>query len=177
MLTANVAERVRFAFDRYLELRDLNAVGREMHISRQRVGQLLTQGESLGLFRRPDFARAPKIARERVLDALQSALSLKSAAQLAGCSERALRYAVDFFELNYAVAALEQRRHAAAQRALQDRLIAEYDRAVRHIGHHPTVSEMHRYGYSSLYVRIVSAFGGIGAFRDARTSFATAVPQ
>src|SRR5262245_5457313 len=152
--------RLRSIYDLYRRLGTLEAVGRNVGLTRERVRQLLVSGTKLGFFKYQP-REYPYIAKDKLLADYRVSLSLDKVAELnnvptAYISKLLTAYRVRRNELR-----------AIGKEGRKDRCIEEYRAITSQLSHHPTTTELQSTPKGhSLNARIVRLWGSTDAFRE-----------
>ncbi len=156
----SMVERLTHVYTLYRERGTLEAVGREVEISRERVRQLLVKGSSLGLF---DYKphEHPYIPKEKLLADYANSQSLSRVAQVNPIPVTYLK------KLLTAYGITEDDLESHRTEARRAETLAQYSRVVSSLGHHPTTTEVQRTPrWRYLHTRIRRIWGSIDAFRE-----------
>lgn len=157
---ASMVERLTKVHVLYKEHGTLEAVGREMGLTRERVRQLLVKGSRLGLFEYKPFT-FPYVPKEKLIADYTHFLSLSKVAQINKISPSYLRklmtaYSITHNELDF-----------CAKEARKARCVEQYNRIMDKLGHHPTTTELQATSEGhTLHTRINRLWGSIDAFRQ-----------
>jgi len=157
---ASMVERLTRVHQLYKQRGTLEAAGRELGLTRERVRQLLVKGSRLGLFdyRPLDYPYVPK--EKLVADYLHSQ-SLSRVAQLNQVPTSYLRKLLTAHRITEGDLA-SYRTEARRSKAL-----AQYNRLVDSLGRHPTTTELQETPQGrSLNARIRRLWGSMDAFRE-----------
>lgn len=159
-LNPSLRERLLRLHALYRELGTLEAVGRRMGLTRERVRQLLVKGTKLGVFEyRPyDY---PIIEKDKLVTDYARFLSADRAAKANNISAQYLRKLLTAYGVSS-----KQLRGLRAQ-ARKRHCVAQHRRIAQELGHPPTTTELQdtRAGHS-LHMRINRLWGSIDAFRE-----------
>ena len=153
-------QRLRDAYALYESLGTLEAVGRRLGVTRERVRQLLAKGTRLGLFKYSGREHL-YVPREQLLNAYRRSGSTRKAAQLCGVSPQHYRRLLTAHSIGAG--------HLLRIRQLRAkcRCIRLYQLMTSQLGHRPTTTEMQSTSAGhSLYATINRLWGSINAFRE-----------
>lgn len=152
-------ERLRTIHNLYGQLGTLEAVGKQVGLTRERVRQLLTKGKKIGLFEY-NPREYPFVSKEKLVDDFKKALSLSRIARLNNISTAYLH------KLFTAYSITEKELTSYRLEARRAKCIEQFRTIAESIGHHPSSTELQRVGKGrALYNRIVRYWGSIDNFR------------
>lgn len=139
----------------------LEAVGRRIGVTRERVRQLLVKGSQLGLFNYKPF-EYPFVPKEKLLEDYKNQLSLIHVAKINSISTT---YLHKLFTA-YGISGTDLRSAWLAGKKI--RYIGSYNRIKDELGHHPTTTELQQQSKSwrGLYTNITRLWGSYDAFRQ-----------
>ncbi len=155
-----LVERLRKVYELYENCGTLEAVGRKMGLSRERVRQLLNSGSRLGLFEYKPYDY-PYISREKLIADFSMHPSLDRVA-------RANKVTVGYLRKLMAAHGISDsdiKEHKSKRR--QSICLEEYQCIVNVLGHHPTTTELEADpAFRLLYNKIKRLWGSFDAFRN-----------
>lgn len=156
-----VSEKLRWAHTLYEKYGTLEAVGRQMGLTRERVRQLLVKGSQLRLFeykRKP--LEYPYVSKEKLITDYAHFLSLGKVAQINRISLDYLRKLLTAYSIT------QSDLTSCAKEARKARCVERYNRIMDQLGHHPTTTELQATSEGrTLHSRIRKLWGSIDAFR------------
>jgi transcriptional regulator with XRE-family HTH domain len=160
-LRPSMVEKLRLAFTLYKELGTLEAVGKRMGVTRERVRQLLVKGSALSLYEYRPY-NYPYVPKEKLIQDCIKLLSLGFVARVNNISTEYLK------KLMAAYSITEKDFYTYRQEGKRKRCIEQYGRIKGKLGHHPTTTELQktREGHA-LNARIIRLWGTFDAFREA----------
>lgn len=144
----------------YEELGTLEAVGKKIGVTRERVRQLLAKGSNLGLFEYKPFDY-PFVPKEKIVADYRNYLTLGHVVKANNISLPYLR------KLLTAYGITEEGLRSLWLAGHKMRCVDAYSRIKDQLGHHPTTTELQRskpWRYLSL--KITRLWGSIDAFRE-----------
>lgn len=156
----SVSEKLRQAHVLYEEYGTLEAAGREMGLTRERVRQLLAKGSQLGLFEYKPF-EYPYVPKEKLIADYAHFLTLSKVAQINKISLGYLR------KLMTAYSITQNDLDSYAKGVRQAGCVEQYNRIMNRLGHHPTTTDLQATSEGqTLCRRIGRLWGTIDAFRE-----------
>lgn len=143
----------------YQEKGTLEAVGKEIGVTRERVRQILVKGSKLGFFDYKPFDYPP-IPREKILEDYKCLLNFKSVMRANSVSEQYFHRLLVSYRITGQELAL------ARIKGHKQRCVEKYYHLAKELGHHPTKAELQRgsLGYY-LSTRISKLWGSFNIFR------------
>jgi hypothetical protein len=154
-------ERLQNIFDLYKQVGTLEAVGEQVGLTRQRIRQLLVQGDRMGLFKYIPY-EYPFVSKEKIIEDYKKTTSFSRVARLNNIPTTYLHKLLTAYSITQEELAdfrVEGRRA---------RCIEQYDYLVDAAGHHLTTTELQSTSKGhSLHNRINKLWGAIDAFREA----------
>lgn len=156
----SLLERLHEVYNLYKEKGTLEAVGRQIGVTRERVRQLLVQGSKLGLFEyRPyDYPFVPK---EKILDDFRRCLSKNEVAKANGITTNYLHELLTA----YNITPEDLRSLRINGHKLQ--CIEQYNHIKNKLGHHPTTTELQKVNsWRYHWMKIDRLYGSFNAFRE-----------
>jgi hypothetical protein len=153
-------ERLLKVFHLYRKEGTLEAVGKKVGLSRERVRQLLVKGSAAGLFHYESSHRyRPFLSREKILGDYRIFLKLYSVAMANGVSLGHLKKLILFYGISKKeLDDIQLDRH-------KFRCVEEYIRFFVKLGHLPNTTELQRGSGAYLSQKITKLWGSFGAFR------------
>ena len=156
----SMVERLRQVHVLYKEHGTLEAVGREMRLTRERVRQLLVKGSRLGLFEYKPFDY-PYVPKEKLIADYTHLLTLSKVAQINNISPGYLRRLMTAYSIT------QNDLDSYAKEVRQARCVEQYNLIMDKLGHHPTTTELQATSEGhTLHTRINRLWGSIDAFRE-----------
>ncbi len=160
-LRPSMVEKLRRAFTLYKELGTLEAVGKRMGVTRERVRQLLVKGSDLSLYEYRPY-NYPYVPKEKLIQDCINFLSLSRVARVNNISTEYLKKLMAVYSIT------EKDFYTYRQEGKRKRCIEQYGRIKGKLGHHPTTTELQRTREGhSLNARIIRLWGAFDAFREA----------
>lgn len=157
---ASMVEKLRRVHELYKQRSTLEAVGSEIGVTRERVRQLLVKGSRLGLFDYKPFDY-PYVPKEKLVADYFNSQSLSRVARLNQIPTTYLRKLLTA----YGIAEGDLASYRTEGR--RSKILAQYDRLVNSLGHHPTTTELQGTPQGrSFHARILRLWGSIDAFRE-----------
>lgn len=154
-------ERLQAIYNLYKQVGTLEAVGKQVGVTRERVRQLLTQGDRIGLFEY-NPREYPFISKDKIIEDYKKTLSLSRVARLNNISTS---YLHELFTA-YSITVQDLADYCAEGR--RARCIEQYKNLVDKAGHHLTTTELQSTSEGhALHTRINRNWGTINAFREA----------
>jgi len=142
---------------------NLEKVGREYGVSRERIRQLLIQGDKLGLFRyrKKSLLAAERLSREKILEDYSGVLRLTRVARMNQISPGLLKKILSEYQISRdELKAIRTEKGKAES-------VRKYISIVEQIGHHPSSSELQREKEGRyLTTKINRLWGSIRTFRQ-----------
>lgn len=154
-------DRYYEVFKLYRKLGTLEAVGKQLGVTRQRVRQILVKGTDIGLFEyKPyDYAYVP---RDKLITDL---IKYRSLGEVAKANQISSTY-LHKLMTTYSITENNLETYRTENRRL--RCIEEYIKFTDMLGHDPTTTELQRTPTGhALHGRIVRLWGSIDTFREA----------
>jgi hypothetical protein len=156
----SMMERLKKVHDLYKKCGTLEAAGKEMGVSRERVRQLLTKGSRLGFFEYRPFDY-PYLSKEKLIADYSRYPSMSRVAHVNGIGASYLRRLITAYGITEED--LRTSRHKRSRSTCQE----EYQCVVNVLGHHPSTTELQAdSSFGVLYRRIKKLWGSFDAFRD-----------
>jgi len=153
------AEKLKNVYALYQNLGTLEAVGHHLGVTRERVRQLLEQGNKWGLFNYTP-RNYPFVPKEKLIADYKKASNLGAVARLNGVSVNYLQ------KLLTAYSVTERHLESYRTEARKAECIEGFNRIADEIGHPPTSFELQRARKGrALYNRITRLWGSIRTFR------------
>jgi len=152
--------RLLEAYNLYKEKGTLEAVGKEMGLTRERVRQLLVKGTQLGLYEYKPFDY-PFIPKEKIIEDYKKLLNLYVVARRNNISTSYLHKLLTAYNIT------EKDLQSIRIEGQKLKCIEEYDRIRDKLGHHPTTTELQGsklWRYFS--IKITKFWGSFEAFRE-----------
>lgn len=154
-------ERLQTIHNLYKQLGTLEAVGEQVGLTRERIRQLLAQGDKIGLFKYSP-REYPFVSKAKIIEDYKEALSLYRVARLNNISASYLHQlftAYSITDQDLADYGIEGRRA---------KCIKQYKSLADKAGHDLTTTELQNTsGGHSLHNRLIRYWGTIHAFREA----------
>ncbi len=158
--TSPLVERLKKIYGLYQEEGTLEAVGKKIGLTRERVRQLLAKGSKLGLFDYKPFDY-PFVSKEKLLADYRDYLSL---VRVAKANRISLPY---LHKLLTAYGIGETDLHLVWLAGHKIRCADAYNRVKEQLGHHPTTTELQRSkSWRYLSIKITRLWGSVDAFRE-----------
>jgi predicted transcriptional regulator len=156
-----VSEKLRQAHVLYEQYGTLEAAGREIGLTRERVRQLLVKGSQLGLFEyKPKPFEYPYVSREKLIADYTHFLSLGKVAQINRISLDYLRKLLTAYSIT------QSDLISCSKEARKARCVDRYNRIMDQLGHHPTTTELQATSEGrTLHSTIRRLWGSIDTFR------------
>lgn len=157
------ASRIKFyrnCFRVYQEGGTLEYVAKQMHLTRERIRQILTKGTQLGLFNytRRDYHYVDK---SKIIEDFSKYLSLNAVARANSITSRYLKRILTAYKIT------EKDLEALRLRLRKNKCIEFYRIVEAELGHPPTTTELqNRRGWRYLPIKIARIWGSIDAFRE-----------
>ena len=143
----------------YKQLGTLEAVGKQVGLTRERVRQILNKGKNSGLFEYNPYGY-PFVSKEKLIEDCKKAPSLAVVARLNNISTAYLDKLFTAYSIN------EEDLTTYRFEARRVRCIEQFSSFAEHIGHPPNTTELQRTGKGrALYNRITRYWGSIDNFR------------
>lgn len=154
-------ERLLAILNLYREKGSLEAVGKELGLSRERVRQLLVKGSKLGLFEyRPYCRDYPQIPKEIITLSLKNLNNFRTICMENNISINHLKKLLKEYDITSETITdlqIEGRK---------DKCVIEYNLIFNKLGHHPTTTELQRNKqYRYLCICITRLWGSFDNFR------------
>ena len=157
---ASMVDRLRRVHELYRNLGTLEAAGKELGVTRERVRQLLVRGAQLGLFKYKPF-ELPYLPMDKLITDYVTCQSIGRVASLNSISTGYLKKLMTAYGITGEI--LESYRHETRR----GRCLDQYNLIAERIGHHPTTTELHATAAGRrLHTRIRREWGSIDAFRE-----------
>lgn len=153
-------KKLKEAHKLYVEKGSLEAVGKYMGITRERVRQLLVQGTRLGLFEyRPyNYPFAPK---EKILEDFRRGLSQNAVARANDITVNYLHKLLTAYNIT------EEDLYTVRIEGRKLRCIDQYNCIKSELGHHPTTTELQlSQSWRNLNMKIDRLWGSFEVFRE-----------
>lgn len=153
-------KQLREVYGLYEKHGTLDAVGRHIGLSRERVRQLLVRGTKAGLYTYNSKKRGPACDPQKLLDDYRRLGSVKRVAH-----ENSLNHV-------HVVKALKQHGVTSDQmrflrdEALREHCASDFKALAEKLGHFPNATELQRMAGRALYARIVNNWGSIDKLRE-----------
>ena len=162
LATPSVAvDRLRTIHNLYERFGTLDAVGKHLGLTRERVRQLLAKGKKIGLFEYNPRGY-PFVSREKILEDYKHAPNVFTVARLNNISTGYLR------KLFTAYSITEEELSECSLEGKRAKCIEQYHHLVVKAGHHLTTTELQTTSEGhALHSRIIRLWGTIDAFREA----------
>lgn len=158
---STAVERLRNIHNLYKQLGTLDAVGKQVGLTRERIRQLLTKGNKIGLFEY-NPREYPFVSRKKILETYRQTSSLSRVATLNNISSAYLQ------KLFTAYSITEQELTDCRLERRRARCIEQYKNLVEKAGHDLTTTELQSTSEGhSLHSRINRLWGTIDVFRQA----------
>lgn len=153
-------ERLQSIYNLYKQVETLEAVGKQVGVTRERVRQLLAQGDRMGLFEY-NPREYPFVSKEKIIEDYKKTLSLSRVARLNNISTAYLCRVLTAYSIT------EQQLADYRLEGKRVKCIGEYTRMVRSVGHHLSSGELQsRPTGRGLCARINRLWGSINTFRE-----------
>lgn len=155
--------RIKFytsCFHAYQEGGTLEYVAKRMHLTRERIRQILTKGTHLGLFNYTgrDYHY---IDKNKIIDDFSKHLSLNTVAQTNGITSSYLKRMLTAYKIT------EKDLETIRSSSRRNKCIEFYRKIEAELGHPPTTTELqNRKGWRYLSIKISRMWGSIDAFRE-----------
>lgn len=159
----SLTSRLEKVYRLYQKERTLEAVGRKMGLTRERIRQLLQKGLKLGLFDYKPFGHVyPQLPKEKLLEDYKAHLSLPRVAKINNISREYLHKLL----AAYGVTGNDLR--SVRRSIIKAKHISAYHRIKDHLGHHPTTAELqqHSKAWRRVCLNIIKVWGSFHAFRE-----------
>ena len=158
---STAVERLRTIHNLYMQLGTLDAVGKHVGLTRERIRQLLNKGKKIGLFEY-NPREYPFVSKEKILETYRQTSSLSRVARLNNISTAYLQ------KLFTAYSITEQELTDCRLEGRRAKCIEQYKNLAEKAGHHLTTTELQSTSEGhSLHSRINRLWGTIDAFRQA----------
>lgn len=157
-----LARKFRSIYQLYLAKRSLAGVGKELGLSRERIRQLLEEGNRLGLFKYRRLNRNPqfRVPKDKIIKDFQKVLHLNKVADLNH---------ITGFQLKRLLAAYHITRKALTAirlKARKEKCRIEYHAVMNELGHQPSAMELRKSeGGQKLYSKIIRLWHSYHKFR------------
>lgn len=160
----SLTQKLKTVYAFYRELGTLEAVGQRLRLTRERIRQMLTKGESLGLFEYDPRGKSALayISKEKLIADCQNAPTIRALAKVNNLSATDMKKLLTAHGIT--------KRHLRSYRSRQARLrcIAEYNAAAAELGRPPTTADLQQNPRTRpTETRIRRYWGSIYAFREA----------
>lgn len=160
ILKPSLVEKLHQAYNLYQEKGTLEAVGRHLGLTRERVRQILVKGTQLGLFEYKPFDY-PYIPREKILEDYKSLLNFNAVAMANNISATYLSKLFTAYNIT------QKELGSVRIVAHKQRCIDKYKLIMNELGHHPTTTELQRSkSWRYLSIKIPKLWGSFNAFRE-----------
>jgi hypothetical protein len=156
----SMVERLLYVYNLYREKGTLEAVGKEIGLTRERVRQLLVKGTQLGLFeyKAHDY---PFIPKEKIIEDYKKFLNLNVVARRNNISASYLHKLLTAYNIT------EKDLQSIRIEGQKLKCIEEYDRIRVKLDHHPTTTELQRSKlWRYLSIKVTKLWGSFEAFRE-----------
>lgn len=162
-LSQTKKNRILYAKKLYDELGTLEAVGKKMLITKERVRQLLTKGVDYGFFeytlnRDKHYEELLKqFSHKRIIEVIKQFPSPSSAARILGVTVRELKRLMDYFSIDI---------HEHRLVAVKKRYISRYMKIVDKLGYDPVTTVMQKVPeWRATWAGITRIWGNMDNFR------------
>lgn len=153
-------ERLRTIHELYNQLGTLEAVGKQVGLTRERVRQLLAKGKKIGLFEY-NPREYPYVSKEKIIEDYKKTQSANRVARLNNILSSYLRKLLTAYSIT------EQQLADYRFDWKRAKCIEQYNRMVESSGHHLSSGELQsRPTGRALYARITRFWGSIDTFRE-----------
>jgi hypothetical protein len=154
-------QRLQAIYNLYKQVGTLEAVGEQFGVTRERIRQLLVQGDGMGLFKYIPY-EYPFVSKEKIIEDYMKNLSFSRVARLNNISTNYLRKLLTAYSITE-----EELADSRVERK-RARCIEQYKNLADKAGHHLTTTELQSTSEGhSLHNRINRLWGAIDAFREA----------
>ena len=153
-------ERLRTIHELYNQLGTLEAVGRHVGLTRERVRQLLAKGKKIGLFEYNPH-EYPYVSKEKLIEDYLQSSNLGHVAKVNQIPPSYLRKLLTAYSIT------EQQLATHRKEAKRSKCVEQYGQLVAKAGHHLTTTELQstREGHA-LNSRVIRFWGSIDTFRQ-----------
>jgi hypothetical protein len=152
--------RLQTIYNLYKQFGTLEAVGKQVGVTRERVRQLLTQGDRIGLFQY-NPREYPFVSKEKIIEDYKKTLNLSRVAQFNNISTDYLGRLLTAYSIS------EQQLADYRLEGKRAKCIEEYICMVQSIGHHLSSGELQSHPTGrGLCARINRFWGSIKTFRE-----------
>ncbi len=162
LLQSSKVQRLLLIHRLYQQKGTLAGVGKEVGLTRERVRQLLNNGESLGLFeyKKPEDLFLPSIPKEKLIEDYKNLLQFKLVAKSNGISLHRFYQMVKYYQIT------PKEFEAIRIGGHRLRSILQYYSFARKSGFHPSTAELQKTGKGRyLSCKITKLWGSIHSFR------------